>query len=188
MKFITGNETSNKNICDPDIFQVCKVPRHLTYVYLYVLYRPVSHRVVFVCLPGLSSVPFSTSEGLNFIKFSSLTDFDSNSALCNLGSTKPALTSFQERPPPSPCSRIQFNAQYTWDLSRTKLRRNKTLISLLSTILVIHFRRYCKQKKNYRQTFHKQAARKILYACSVQNSKHPLLQSFITNWCTREML
>jgi hypothetical protein len=152
MKFITGNEINNENICDLYIFQACKVLRHPTY--LYVLYRPMSHKEVIVCLPGLSSVPFSTSEGLNLIKLSALTGFDCNSALCNLGSTKPTSTSFQERPPPSPCSRIQFNTQFTWDLSRTKLRRNKALISLLSILLLIHFRRYYRHR-NCRKTFHK---------------------------------
>jgi hypothetical protein len=154
------------------IYFVCKVLRHSTY--LHVLYRPMSHKVVFVCLPGIWSVPFSTSEGLNLIKFSALNYFDCDSALCNFGSTKPTLTSFPECPPPFPCSRIQFNAQFTRDLSRTKLRRNKTLISLLSKLLLIHFRRYYRQR-NYRQKFHKQAARKILNACSVQNSKHSAL-------------
>ena len=153
---------------------MCKVLRYPTY--LYVLYRSMSHKAVIVCLPGLSSVSFSISEGLNLIKVSALTGFDCNSTLCNLGSTKPTLTSFQERSPPSPCSRIQFNAQFTWDLSRTKLRRNKILISLLSTLLLIHFRRYYRQR-NYRQTFHKQAARKMLNACSVQNSKHSALHT-----------
>ena len=145
-----------------------------TPTYVYVLYRPMSHKVVIVCLPVLSSVPFSISEGLNLIKFSALTHFDCNSALCNLGSTNATLASLQERPTPSPCSRIQFNAQFTWDLSRTKLRRNKALISLLSTILLIHFRSYYRQR-NYRQTLHKQGARKILNVSSVQNSKHSAL-------------
>jgi hypothetical protein len=175
IKFITCKKTRNVNTCDLVTSHVCKLSIHPMY-----LHRPMSQKVI-CSMPAvtLSSVQFSTSGELHFITFSALTDFDYNSLLCNLRSTKPILTSFLQRRPPSACTLIQFSAQFTWDLSRTKFRRNKTLISLLpflSLLLIIQFRRYYRQR-NYRQTFYRRATRRMLSAFSFHNSKRTLLQT-----------
>jgi hypothetical protein len=169
IKFITRKKTRNVNICELVTSQVCKLSRHPTYVH-----RPLSQKVV-CCVPAvtLSSVQFSISEELNFIKFSALTDLNYNSVLCNFRSRKPTLTPFQQRRPPSSCPRIQFNAQFTWDVRRTKFRRKKTRTPLL---LKIQCRRYYRQR-NYRQTFYRKPIRRMLSNFSFHNTKHTLLHT-----------
>jgi hypothetical protein len=109
----------------------------------------------------LPSIQFSPSEELNFTRFSALTNSDYSSLLCNLGSTKPILNSFQQSRPTFSCACIQlnaciqFNAQFAWDLRRTKLSRNKILFPLppfLSLVLFIHFYHHYRQR-NYIKTF-----------------------------------